>query len=432
MRTSFSSLDCQTRLECDYAEPDRYRDLLRNWDGGPIIARGAGLSYVAASFGAKARSVGLRRFNRILGFDPVSGTIEVEAGVSLGEVQAYLDGHGRTLAVQPGYPGITIGGCIAFDVHGKNQYKDGLFHNIVVDLALFHPDRGQSLLSRDSEPDLFDLTCGGFGLTGIILHATLRTEPLTARSVRQELLPVASLTETIERIDACKDNYDFAYSWNDLSRGTGAGFLITGRHFDDEVIDDGRYRPLVPGRSRLPLPLLRRETAWMVNALYLFNLQRQRVKMLSRFDFTYPAARLGFYFELFGRRGFLEHQVLVPRDRWREWLREFERLVRRGGEPSVLTTVKSFKGKRSLLRYDGDGFSVAIDLPATPEATRLLGELDALDCEMGCLGNIHKDSRLSAAVIARQYAGYEEFKARLGRWDPERRFDSALRERLKL
>ncbi len=85
-----------------------------------------------------------------------------------------------------------------------------------------------------------------------------------------------------------------------------------------------------------------------------------------------------------------------------------------------------------MLRYDGDGFSVAIDLPATPEATRLLGELDALDCEMGCLGNIHKDSRLSAAVIARQYAGYEEFKARLGRWDPERRFDSALRERLKL
>jgi len=58
-----------------------------------------------------------------------------------------------------------VGGCIAANVHGKNQVREGTFVDSVLDLTLFHPDRGVLRLSPDTMPGLFDLTCGGYGLT---------------------------------------------------------------------------------------------------------------------------------------------------------------------------------------------------------------------------------------------------------------------------
>ena len=84
-----SSFDRQFRARCRVQHPDRYRLLAALPRDARRIARGSGVSYVAASFGAAAVSQSLDAFDRFLAFDDASGALEVEAGARIGEVQRF-------------------------------------------------------------------------------------------------------------------------------------------------------------------------------------------------------------------------------------------------------------------------------------------------------------------------------------------------------
>ena len=122
-----SSFDRQFRARCRMQRPDRYRLIEALPRDAQRIARGSGVSYVAASFGADAISQSLEAFDRVLAFDETTGRLEVEAGARIGDVQRFALARGWYLPVAPGHPAATIGGCIAADVHGKNPARDGTF-----------------------------------------------------------------------------------------------------------------------------------------------------------------------------------------------------------------------------------------------------------------------------------------------------------------
>ena len=144
--------------------PDRYRHLETGWgDGRARIPRGGGYSYAAASFDAESITIDMRRFDRILAFDPATRQIRVEAGLTLRRLLAFTTSHGLWITQIPGYPDITVGGAIAANVQGKGAFRAGTFRHAVVDITLFHPDLGWMTLSGDEKP--FQLSLGGFGLT---------------------------------------------------------------------------------------------------------------------------------------------------------------------------------------------------------------------------------------------------------------------------
>src|SRR5262245_36078716 len=124
---SLVSFDGGSRAEASVQRPDRYSFFHASQQAVYSIARGAGLSFSSASFGPATVTVDLRAFNRILDFDATNGVVEVEMGLSLGELFHFLKKRDFYLPVQPGYPAITVGGCIAADVHGKNAARDGTF-----------------------------------------------------------------------------------------------------------------------------------------------------------------------------------------------------------------------------------------------------------------------------------------------------------------
>ena len=98
----------------------------------------------------------------------------------------------------------------------------------------------------------------------------------------------------------------------------------------------------------------------------------------------------------------------------------------------ALTTIKAFQGERRLLHFNGTGFNFTIEVRNTARNLEFLGTLDDLNSLFGGITNIIKDSRLSADVAKRQYAGYGEFRDRLHKYDPKRRFTSSISERLGL
>ncbi len=187
---TYVSFDGAVRASTIVYKPDRYSF----WDGIETgISRGAGLSYTAASFSKAGASVDHTSFNRILDWDSETGIVEVETGITLGELYRFALARGFFLPVQPGHPKITIGGCIGADAHGKNQFRDGTFISIVESLRLFHPAHGILELSRSSDPQLFALTCGGYGLTGNVLTTRFRLSPIRSNSVQLQITPVENI-----------------------------------------------------------------------------------------------------------------------------------------------------------------------------------------------------------------------------------------------
>ena len=128
MLKTFLSFDGAEKILSKIERPDKYNNLFKLIDNSKkLIPRGAGLSYCSASFGENTLSIDSGLFNRILEFDPDKGTITVESGLELGTLLSFLNDKGWYFKVIPGYPRITIGGCVAFNVHGKSQSNVGLF-----------------------------------------------------------------------------------------------------------------------------------------------------------------------------------------------------------------------------------------------------------------------------------------------------------------
>jgi decaprenylphospho-beta-D-ribofuranose 2-oxidase len=435
MRTRLASFDGTEEVVGEFCRPDRYRHLFAALAGpGPAIARGAGLSYCAAGAGPDVRSVSALRFNRIRAFDGERGVVTVEAGIRLGELFRFTAPRGWVLPIMPGHPEITVGGCVGSNVHGKNHYHEGNFVNVVEELTLFHPEHGERICSRSERPGLFELTVGGFGLTGFVTSVTLRLRRLAGSAVRLGRQRCTDLVEAVELLERGRDA-DILYSWHNFNRrgtGFGAGFVYAGRYLDEERDREFRCRPLTSedrGRWRVG-PL----AGWMTRTAARVYGWSQRLgkaeKVQDLASATFPINGKEVYFRLFGRAGFREYQVLLPRDRWRTAAGRLAGLIAEHDVPIGLASLKLFRGQGRYLRFDGSGVCLALDTPASERARELFAALDRLTEDLGGTVNVAKDSRLDAAFVRRVFPDFEGFKAALHAHDPKRRLDSALRRRL--
>ena len=441
----FVSFDGGVTINTTYRMPDRYRF----WDLHPTdsysIPRGAGLSYAAASFSAFAVTTEHARFNRILGFDAKEGTLEVEAGITLGEIHEFLFSKRLCLFVQPGHPKITVGGCAAADVHGKNQFRDGTFISQVRSLRLFHPAHGILELSASREPDLFALTCGGCGLTGNILTLKLAVSPISSPVVRVRTTWLPSAFSLVETLKQAASRADLVYSWHDFTKkgeAFGQGFVTEGsfvaaeagaERFSDGSPPGQKHSLSADTRGRWRVSFFNRLTTPSFNRAYT-ELVRfgTREKTIPFYDFLFRVHDKEAYFKLFGRAGFHECQIIIPFAHYTAFVDDLRTRLERKPVPITLASAKLFQGRRDLLRFSGDGVCLAIDFPRSSFSSEFAEFLDHLVQRYHGRPNIIKDSRLPANVVAATYPEYELFRRRLAEFDPKRLYRSELAERLRL
>lgn len=423
------------------------------------ITRGTGLSFAAASFGKSITSLQLSGLNRILVLDPQAQTVTVEAGISVGELLEFLLSHGFYLPVVPGYPTISIGGCIAADVHGKNQLKNGNFANLIESFTLYHPSCGELTASRLENSEIFELTIGGFGLTGTIVNVTLKVEIAIARTFDSSVEPVSDIRLLPSLLRSKAHKADFLVSWHDFNQtGTrfGSGFIEFGNFsstsgskiiYDPKtiqyVLPVKRHRPKLsqltinPGdRVSLSPPILNNfVTVGAMNSAYCFvqNLRVGSVKTLSIESCYFPnkTAR-DLYFRAFGRAGFCESQVLLPVERFDEYIEMVKWWLSWNDLPITMASAKLFGGKSRYLRFAGEGICFALDFPRCANGTRFLSFIDSTIVKLGAIPNILKDSRLPLSVVAPCFPQYSVFRQQLRNFDPNRVFQSELSRRLDL
>ncbi len=435
------SLDQQYDIHGRLAEPDRYRQLdALVGAAGTIIPYGSGLSYTAAAYGGNALSVSLRHFNRILGFDEARGIIHVEGGIPLSKLYDFLAPRGYEVPVQPGHPQLTIGGIIAANAHGKNQFKEGVFANILEEFTLLHPRQGRVSVSRHNENKaLFDLTAGGYGLTGLIVDAKFKVQKFPGAAIRMENRKVADLHQTIDNLNEYRDRYDFLQSWHDLSfpGASGKGFITCGAYVRDggdaPAAVNSSYQTLRPQKNAHAARVFYPFTVPFINAAYYANeVHRKPSRTKDIFSYLFPVANKSFYFKWYGGNGLIEHQVLIPHQHAHDYVDALLSLQKRHGLCIPRLSMKLFSGTRRYLHYNGAGISLSMDLFGNAKTAAFLADVDALDIQSGAYANLIKDSRLSRAVFEKTYPEHDEFRSALRAFDPDRCMKSALSERLGL
>ena len=438
MKQALTSLDRAFSCQTDVIRPDRYRQLLALGENETLAAQGGATAYAATSFGGGSKVVNMSRFNRLLGFDPETLVVEAEAGITLDKLFRFLTPRGYMVPIMPGHPYVSLGGCIAGNVHGKNQFREGVFSEIVEEIRLFHPAHGIMVLNKNSEPDIFELTCGGHGLTGIILSAKIRVSELTGNCIEVTHIPAEDLEDTFRLLNQNKDSFDLVHSWNDLSRfdrAMGRGYIVAGKFItrDRPAKAPDYIRPIDPfRRSPLYFPLINRLTLPLLNGVYYRSTCNERPRTLDLYDALFPAWNKPLYFNSYGRQGFLEPQVLVPNASSAEYLAEFEALLRRHRHPFGVASFKIFRGQQKLLHYNGSGISYSLHIANTEGARKMLSEMDEINIRHGVITNLIKDSRLSADMARAQYPEFEDFASRLRAFDSKRIWKTALSERLGL
>ena len=199
--TALTGWGANLRADCFYSEVETPAEIKSHLDAAGTIARGLGRSYGDPALNAGGQVIGLAKVDRYLGFDDATGTLTCEAGVSLAQIIHDFAPRGWFPLITPGTKYVTVGGCIANDVHGKAHHAQGCFSACVDAMTVMLGSGEVVVASRDQHSDLFWGTFGGMGLLGIVLTATLRLRRIETAYFRHESIYSADLDAMLAAID---------------------------------------------------------------------------------------------------------------------------------------------------------------------------------------------------------------------------------------
>ena len=407
---------------------------------GPVVARGAGCAYGDSAIGGDATLM-MGGLDRMISFDPETALLTVEAGVRLKDViRAFLP-RGFFPPVVPGTQQVSIGGMVASHIHGKNHHAVGGFGAWVDSLVLVGPDGRSARCAPDENAELFWATVGGMGLTGVITEVSFRMLRVETGFIRQRTIVAPNLAAAMAALDQSGD-WTYAVGWIDtLARGAhlGRSLIYLGEHaLAAEAQGQGDPRPRDRPRISVPFDLpdntVNRLSVRAFNSAYYLagaSAPAERLVPLEPYFFILDA--VGDFKRVYGRRGLLQHQCVIPRAHGRRVLAEVLDLIARLGCPSFLAVLKLLGPDPSpMMAFPLEGYTLAIDFPASRQSFDLL---DAIDERLRAVGGriyLTKDARQSRETLEAGYPGLGAFRDLRRSAGLSKAFKSRQSERLDL
>jgi FAD/FMN-containing dehydrogenase len=353
--------------------------------------------------------------DNVLAFDRLSGRIRAESGITLGDLNKITIPHGWIIPVNPGTQFVTLGGAVANDVHGKNHHKVGAFGAHVRAFQIVRSN-GETLICRPHEnANLFAATISGLGLTGFIEWVEVQLQRITSRNLYVENIRVKNLDHFFS---LSKDSGDWTYTaaWVDCfsaASSLGAGIFTRANFVDDGVLIGkiGQRSYSLP--IELPSIVLNKLTISTFNWLYKRRPGASFKGVQDYQSLFYPLDQIRDWNKVYGRRGFYQHQSIIPMEASRSGVEALLSNVRKSGQGSFLAVLKRHGPETSpgLNSFALDGVSLALDFPNRGAKTReLFGELDAIVMAHG--GRLYpaKDALMSAATYQSGYPNWRRLE----------------------
>jgi FAD/FMN-containing dehydrogenase len=380
----------------------------------PILASGSGRSYGDLALLTGGRMVSTLGLNKLISFDEESGILECEGGVLLRDIQSIFVRRGWMLAVTPGTSYVTVGGAIAGDVHGKDHHFAGTFGDHVLGLQLIRSSGEILDCSTTQNASLFRATIAGLGLTGFIASARIQLKRVAGPFMDTELITYDSLGEFFALSEETENSkWQASVSWFDCStsragRGSFNRGLPSERGFEEERAGLGLSIPLP-----MPFSLVNKLSLDLFNSAY-FALQKRQagISVQHYSSFYYPLDGVGNWNRIYGPKGFLQYQSVVPMIDAEAVTSEMLSIIKTSGQGSFLAVLKTFADRKpaGLLSFARHGVTLALDFPNRgPKTADLFAKLDRVVLEAGGTLNPTKDAKMTRDMFTNGYPQLQEF-----------------------
>ena len=387
-----------------------------HWASRGGIARGLGRAY-GDSACLRQLTVETHDLARIEQFDVMRGVLVAEGGISLFALLREIVPQGWFVHVTPGTQFVTLAGMIAADVHGKNHHHVGSFAHCVDWIEILGASGEPERISRDHDAEWFQWTCGGMGLTGLILRAQIRLLRISSPQITQSAVVTSDLQSTMQCFESHADA-PYSVAWVDASaRGAALGrsVVFVGAHQEatdvppqDWIVH--RERPYaVP---QIPVSLVNRWSTDLFNALY-YRKQRDGYSTVHWRHYFYPLDGLRNWNRVYGPRGFAQFQTVLPIDSAFTCIEVLLETVRACGFASPVTVLKKMGAEAPGLSFPMPGYTLTLDLPNRPGLDELMARL--IDCAIDHGGRFYlaKDAHLTQAQFDRadpRATSFREFR----------------------
>ncbi len=348
-----------------------------------------------------------------LSFDEESGLLEVESGVLLKDILDSFVPKGWFLKVTPGTKLITIGGAIASDVHGKNHHIEGCFSECVEEFEIMVADGSIKSCSKAQNRELFLATCGGMGLTGVIVKAKIYLKKINSSTIAQTTIKTKNLKETFEAFEEYS-HLPYSVAWIDcLAKGDDIGkcLLMVG-----DFKDDGKLKYKSKGGLSIPFTFpsfaLNNWSVRAFNWLYYGKAPNGVSTQSVGIDtFFYPLDAIGHWNRIYGKGGFTQYQFILPKELSFEGLEEILSTISDSGKGSFLAVLKLYgKENENYLSFPIEGYSLALDFKIEKGLWELLDRLDEIVLKYRGRVYLTKDVRVKKETFEKGYSGIEKFR----------------------
>jgi decaprenylphospho-beta-D-ribofuranose 2-oxidase len=397
-----------------------------------LIVRGMGRSYGDSANASKVLQTSY--CNHFIEFDNKTGILTAEAGITLREILKVIVHSGWFLPVTPGTSFVTLGGAIASDVHGKNHHIAGTFGQHVKSINMVLGTGEVITASQVENADLFHATCGGMGLTGVIISSTIQLTPIQSSLIIQKTIKANCIEAACE---AFEDNTSTTYSvaWIDcLAKGKNLGrsVLNLGEHAESGGLEIDFKNPVsIPFDT--PSILLNNLTMKTFNRAYWHKATDNQTQMLPLLPYFYPLDRIGNWNRLYGKSGFLQFQFVIPKNDGVANMRALLSKIVESGEGSFLAVLKQFgKANDNLLSFPTEGYTLALDFKLTASTITTLHELEEQIIGMGGRIYLAKDAVMQEKTFKSTFQNWEVFESVREKYGAIGKFSSTQSIRLGL
>jgi decaprenylphospho-beta-D-ribofuranose 2-oxidase len=424
--------------------------------GRSIGLRGTGNSYGDAAMNRENIVLDMSRLNRILDWDPESGHIRVEAGVTIQQLWQYILGDGWWPSIVPGTMRPTLGGCAAMNVHGKNAWKAGTIGDHIEEFDLMLPNGEIISCSREQNRDIFHAAIGGFGMLGCFTSLRLRTKRIYSGMLKVDAIASRSLAQMMAQFDDHLPSSDYLVGWIDATAGgkqLGRGQIHKATHLlpGEDPYPNQTFRLEEQNLPDTLLGFIPRSIMWLLMRPFMNNIGARFVNLGKYYASVrgdgqrYLQTHAAFHFLLdyipnwkfaYGPGGLIQYQSFIPAANALDSFSEMLRLCQRRGLPNFLSVLKRHRPDDFLLTHGLDGYSLAMDFQVTParrpKLVQLATELDDIVLQAGGRFYFAKDSLLRPEIATAYLPSQalEQFRRLKNRCDPENILQTDLSRRL--
>lgn len=397
-----------------------------------MLPVGAGRSYGDVCLLENGTLLKTRGMDRLLHFDPQTGVLCCEAGVTLAEILDFAVPRGFFLPVTPGTKYVTVGGAIANDIHGKNHHVAGTFGCHVLRFELVRSDGARFICSPTENTDWFSATIGGMGLTGLMTWAEIRLRPIVSRKIQYKGIKFVGIEEFVA-LSKVSTPIEYTVSWIDCvatGNNFARGIFMQGDHAEAPAQLTVSKEPWLTLPMDVPEFALNRFSIGLFNTLY-YNKQfgKEKTGLVDYEPFFYPLDSLLQWNRMYGKSGLLQFQCVLPWEADQQMgIVKILKAITASGLASFLAVIKVFGDVPSpgMMSFPAPGITLALDFPIRAEVSfDLLDRLARITMEHGGRMYPAKDARMTAEQFQAFYPQWQDFARYI---DPA--FDSAFWQRV--